>query len=82
MWLAVSGGQKKIDAHPGYYHSLLSSPCSEDLMEAIKIDVPRTFPDNIYFRDYKEGKLSNLYNVLIAFSQHNKKIGYCQVCDV
>ncbi|XP_071527959.1 growth hormone-regulated TBC protein 1-A-like [Panulirus ornatus] len=78
MWMEVSGGRRKMDAHPGYYQRLLEAPLNEDLVESIKVDVPRTFPDNIYFRDYKEGKLSSLYNVLVAFSHHNKKIGYCQ----
>lgn len=79
MWMEVSGGRRKMDNHPGYYQRLLDAPFDEDVVESIKVDVPRTFPDNIYFRDYKEGKLSSLYNVLVAFSHHNKKIGYCQV---
>ncbi|XP_042231331.1 growth hormone-regulated TBC protein 1-A-like [Homarus americanus] len=78
MWMEVSGAKKKMTSRPGYYQSLLEMPRDEELVEAIRIDVPRTFPDNIYFRDYKEGKLTSLYNVLVAFSQHNKKIGYCQ----
>lgn len=82
MWMEVSGARKKMEAHPGYYKSLLDIPLNEDLMECIKVDLPRTFPDNIYFRDYKEGKLSSLNNVLVAFSNHNKKIGYCQVSVV
>ncbi|KAG7163518.1 Growth hormone-regulated TBC protein 1-A-like, partial [Homarus americanus] len=79
MWMEVSGAKKKMTSRPGYYQSLLEMPRDEELVEAIRIDVPRTFPDNIYFRDYKEGKLTSLYNVLVAFSQHNKKIGYCQL---
>ncbi|KAK4298628.1 hypothetical protein Pmani_029046 [Petrolisthes manimaculis] len=78
MWMEVSGARKKMEAHPGYYKSLQDLPLNEDLMECIRVDIPRTFPDNIYFRDYKEGKLGSLKNVLVAFSNHNKEIGYCQ----
>ncbi|ROT80899.1 hypothetical protein C7M84_000358 [Penaeus vannamei] len=78
MWMEVSGGRRKMEAHPGYYKSLLEGSFDEEVVESIKIDVPRTFPDNIYFRDYNEGKLTDLYNVLVAFAHHNKKIGYCQ----
>ncbi|XP_063599754.1 growth hormone-regulated TBC protein 1-A-like [Penaeus indicus] len=78
MWMEVSGSRRKMEAHPGYYKSLLEGSLDEEVVESIKIDVPRTFPDNIYFRDYNEGKLTDLYNVLVAFAHHNKKIGYCQ----
>ncbi|XP_047486440.1 growth hormone-regulated TBC protein 1-A-like [Penaeus chinensis] len=78
MWMEVSGSRRKMEAHPGYYKSLLEGSFDEEVVESIKLDVPRTFPDNIYFRDYNEGKLTDLYNVLVAFAHHNKKIGYCQ----
>ncbi|XP_066989360.1 growth hormone-regulated TBC protein 1-A [Macrobrachium rosenbergii] len=78
IWMEVSGGKDKKDSHSGYYKKLLEGPFNEELVDSIKIDVPRTFPDNIYFRDYKEGKLTDLFNVLIAFSHHNKTVGYCQ----
>lgn len=78
IWMEVSGGKEKKDAHRGYYQTLLQGPFNEELVDSVKIDVPRTFPDNIYFRDYKEGKLTSLYNVLVAFSHHNKNVGYCQ----
>lgn len=43
-------------------------------VDAIKIDLPRTFPDNIFF----EGIKYKLLNILMAYAQHNKEIGYCQ----
>lgn len=43
-------------------------------VDAIKIDLPRTFPDNIFF----EGIKHKLLNILLAYAQHNKEIGYCQ----
>lgn len=40
----------------------------------------RTFPDNILFKSKAEPSLQGaLYNVLLAYGQHNKAVGYCQV---
>ncbi|CAL4125618.1 unnamed protein product [Meganyctiphanes norvegica] len=78
MWLTISGAKRKMDSQPGYYKSLLENTTVDEIVDLVKLDVPRTFPDNIYFRDYHEGKLNNLYNVLVAFARHNTTIGYCQ----
>lgn len=45
-------------------------------MESIKIDLPRTFPDNIFFENH-DIRLK-LFNVLVAYAHHNKDVGYCQ----
>lgn len=45
-----------------------------DIVDTIKIDIPRTFPENIYFDAHKV----ELFNVLIAFAHHNSSVGYCQ----
>ena len=44
------------------------------LVDAIKIDLPRTFPDNIYFDNIK----LQLFNILVSYAHHNKDVGYCQ----
>lgn len=43
-------------------------------VEAIRIDLPRTFPENVFFENIR----TPLFNVLIAYANHNKDIGYCQ----
>lgn len=43
-------------------------------VDAIRIDLPRTFPENIFFESIR----TPLFNVLIAYANHNKEIGYCQ----
>lgn len=43
-------------------------------VESIKIDLPRTFPDNIFFDNIK----LQLFNVLTAYAHHNRDVGYCQ----
>lgn len=44
------------------------------IVESIKIDLPRTFPDNIFFENIK----LQLFNVLTAYAHHNRDVGYCQ----
>lgn len=43
-------------------------------VEAIRIDLPRTFPENVFFENIR----TPLFNVLVAYANHNKDIGYCQ----
>ena len=49
-----------------------------DVVQAIRLDLPRTFPDNIYFIP-SEGFQEQLYRILFAFAADNKEVGYCQV---
>lgn len=44
-----------------------------EIVEIIKIDIPRTFPENIYFELHK----AELFNVLVAFAHQNPG-AYCQ----
>jgi hypothetical protein len=45
----------------------------------IATDIPRTFPTNIFFRGKDPKSLEQpLFNVLLAFANHNSRIGYCQ----
>lgn len=76
IWLQTSGAQKLIEQHPNLYRDLLKNEENFDhqTLESIKIDIPRTFPDNIYFDKYKV----SLFNVLIGFASHNPVVGYCQ----
>ncbi|KAF7656390.1 hypothetical protein LDENG_00041900 [Lucifuga dentata] len=79
IWMAASGAQEQLERNPGYYHSLLTSEQDAKLEEAIQTDMPRTFPDNVFFEKKAEPCLqSALYNVLLAYGHHNKAVGYCQ----
>lgn len=42
----------------------------------IKVDLPRTFPDEEFFRN--SNIIKSLENVLIAYTIRNPTIGYCQ----
>ncbi|XP_058682455.1 growth hormone-regulated TBC protein 1 isoform X1 [Poecile atricapillus] len=79
VWMIVSGAQTNMEQNPGYYHRLLEGEKNAKLLEAIKTDMNRTFPDNVKFRKTADPCLQNaLYNVLVAYGHHNKAVGYCQ----
>ncbi|XP_067143127.1 growth hormone-regulated TBC protein 1-A-like [Centruroides vittatus] len=78
IWMAVSGGQELKDQTPDLYSSLLSGPKNSELIDTIELDIPRTFPDNIYFKNSPDGKRQLLFNVLVAFAHQNQNVGYCQ----
>jgi hypothetical protein len=74
VWLKASGCQRQIEQHPNLYRDLFQIQCEKEINDTIKIDIPRTFPDNIYFDKHKVG----LYNVLSSFASHNPVVAYCQ----
>lgn len=74
VWLMVSGAHLKMDHNASFYEDLLRSNYQKDIVEVIKIDIPRTFPENIYFEVHK----NEFFNVLVAFSHQNSAVGYCQ----
>lgn len=56
----------------------LNTVLDSEIVQAIRTDLPRTFPDNIYFVPL-EGSQEQLYRVLFAFAADKTEIGYCQV---
>lgn len=74
VWMRTSGTRRAQDKEPNLYADLLRMIADPDISDMIKIDLPRTFPNNIYF----QGLQNRLYNVLIAYSNSNRRIGYCQ----
>ncbi|XP_046887420.1 growth hormone-regulated TBC protein 1-A [Hypomesus transpacificus] len=79
VWMGACGAQERLDKNPGYYHSLLDGQHDPKLLETIRTDLNRTFPDNVQFRKSSEPCLQKaLYDVLLAYGHHNPAIGYCQ----
>lgn len=72
--MIVSGSQRSLDHNLSLYGDILKSQYQAEIVEIIKIDIPRTFPENIYFEVHK----NELFNVLIAFAHQNSAVGYCQ----
>lgn len=80
IWMKVSGAKLMMKANPDLYVQLQSKLPPGDVVEAIDIDIPRTFPQNIYYKDVStEPSLRpGLRRVLLAFAVQNPQIGYCQ----
>ncbi|XP_065840731.1 growth hormone-regulated TBC protein 1-like [Oscarella lobularis] len=79
VWLSVSGALKRMESNRGLYQTVLKGERDAAVVEAIKMDIRRTFPDNVRFaHDTKGNLLGSLENVLTAYAHYNKKVGYCQ----
>ncbi|XP_033003615.1 growth hormone-regulated TBC protein 1 [Lacerta agilis] len=79
VWMVVSGAQSHMEQNPGYYQKLLEGDKNDKLVDTIKTDMNRTFPDNVRFRKTADPCLQKtLYNVLVAYGHHNQSVGYCQ----
>lgn len=76
--MTISGAYELREENPNLYQQLLDGPKNQEILDTIKIDIPRTFPDNIHFKEVSDGKRKPLYNVLVAFAHKNPDIGYCQ----
>ncbi|ELT92326.1 hypothetical protein CAPTEDRAFT_210789 [Capitella teleta] len=81
IWMQMSGAETRRQQNPNVYRQLLQEKHDPQLVETIKTDIPRTFPDNIYFQDTPSDpqcKRAPLFNVLVALGHKNPSIGYCQ----
>eukprot|EP00730_Choanoeca_flexa_P016122 TRINITY_DN7556_c0_g1_i1.p1 TRINITY_DN7556_c0_g1~~TRINITY_DN7556_c0_g1_i1.p1 ORF type:complete len:891 (+),score=161.21 TRINITY_DN7556_c0_g1_i1:126-2798(+) len=63
-----------------YYHSILEYKRNtpNPYAMAIKLDLLRTFPSNLYFQSFDAPCVLRLQRVLTAFAWHHPNIGYCQ----
>ncbi|XP_044267353.1 growth hormone-regulated TBC protein 1-A [Tribolium madens] len=77
VWMSTSGASKLRDESPYTYQELKRKINNRGLIETIQIDLPRTFPDNIYFTNH-EHLPQQLFNVLATFAHQNSEVGYCQ----
>ncbi|XP_022919084.1 growth hormone-regulated TBC protein 1-A-like [Onthophagus taurus] len=77
IWMFTSGGQALKDKSKLTYEEMKSLINDENLISMIKLDVPRTFPENIFFT--KDGVLpKKLFNVCATFAHQNAEVTYCQ----
>ncbi|CAD8055240.1 unnamed protein product [Paramecium primaurelia] len=66
-------GNYDVDKLKNKYSNLLESKCEPKIIKQINLDVERTHP----LKNYPQ-KLSDLQQVLIAYSKYNKIVGYMQ----
>lgn len=77
MWLYISGTDQLMSKNPELYSLLRQLTPKQNIIEVVKTDIPRTFPENIFFS--RSIKLpEQLFNVLVAYAHHNTEVGYCQ----
>ncbi|KAK5646956.1 hypothetical protein RI129_005420 [Pyrocoelia pectoralis] len=77
VWMAISGAETMQRRSNLQYNSLKKYMENKTITEMIKIDIPRTFPENIYFTN--DNILpQQLFNILATFAHHNNEVGYCQ----
>ncbi|GAB0090597.1 growth hormone-regulated TBC protein 1 [Sergentomyia squamirostris] len=74
VWMKTSGATAAKAAAPHLYQNLLKETHDDEIVDIIKIDLPRTFPNNIFFPDIQ----NQLFNILVAYAHYNKDVGYCQ----
>ena len=81
VWYVICGAEELWQAaDSGYYHSVLKG--HEDgtrrstSADEIERDVHRTYPEHPYLQT--ESGINSLRRVLLAFSIHNTRVGYCQ----
>ncbi|KAL0849916.1 hypothetical protein ABMA28_011845 [Loxostege sticticalis] len=77
VWMAISQAEKMREQHPDLYQKILDGPFEKELVDLVKTDLPRTFPDNIFFTK-EANHQTHLFNVLIAYAHNNRVVGYCQ----
>ncbi|KAG5897171.1 hypothetical protein JTB14_022534 [Gonioctena quinquepunctata] len=77
VWMHISGAENLKRSTTLTYSDLKQKINSQYIIDTIEIDLPRTFPDNIYFSNH-ENLPKMLYNVLATFAHQNKEVGYCQ----
>ena len=56
-------------------------PCLQEMSpheKAIRRDLNRTFPEHSFFKERDGVGQESLFNVLKAYSVHDKEVGYCQ----
>lgn len=77
VWMTISSAEKMKEQFPDLYHKILDAPFEKELVDLVKTDLPRTFPDNIYFTK-EANHQTHLFNILIAYAHNNPSVGYCQ----
>ena len=78
-WFLLSGAEREKNLHPGYYHKIIyeyPEYIPSKYKTIIDADLDRTCPTEDFFK--KPENRIKLFNVLIAYSRRNCKIGYCQ----
>eukprot|EP00041_Stephanoeca_diplocostata_P032998 m.1076837 g.1076837 ORF g.1076837 m.1076837 type:complete len:790 (-) comp24249_c0_seq2:909-3278(-) len=76
---SMTKANKKFLGHTHYRNILQAKHGKRSkAIKQIDLDLDRTFPTNFMFESIDTDTAISLRNVLVAFSWHNPRIGYCQ----
>lgn len=79
-WMTLTNADSKLKTSPNLFRELLAKSLDPAVEEAIRLDLHRTFPDNIHFRNSDDSQMlqTSLYNILKCNALKNPQVGYCQ----
>ncbi|ESO98866.1 hypothetical protein LOTGIDRAFT_187086 [Lottia gigantea] len=80
VWMGLTNAELYLRDNPRMYDKLINEKADPKVEESIKLDIHRTFPDNIYFADITDPQAMRLplKHVLSAVAIKNSRVGYCQ----
>ncbi|EZG83736.1 TBC domain protein [Gregarina niphandrodes] len=76
-WSVALGSLMVYSRNVGCYSRLLQSKLDESIAVQINLDVPRTYPSHVWFKDPTGGQ-DSLRRLLYAFAVYNPAVNYCQ----
>ncbi|XP_012944946.2 uncharacterized protein LOC101846777 isoform X2 [Aplysia californica] len=73
-WQLILGVHDSVWKQEYAEHMKKTSPCEK----LIRRDIARTFPDHDFFKEKDGFGQESLFNVMKAYSLHDREVGYCQ----
>ena len=80
-WLYLCGAHHQLRQHPNAFKELNKQSGSEQIVDEIRKDLHRQFPNHEMFAKRNGSGQLDLFHVLKAFSILKPDIGYCQVFE-
>jgi hypothetical protein len=78
-WFQLAGASVLKQCQPKLYDTLQHESENEDMWsDKILLDIDRTFPNHVMFRDIGGTGQRQLFRILRAYSIHDREVGYCQ----
>ncbi|KAI0213674.1 Rab-GAP TBC domain-containing protein [Lamellibrachia satsuma] len=76
VWQLLCGAHESTAKHKYSDYLKQSSACEK----VIRRDITRTYPEHEFFKEKDGLGQESLFNVMKAYSLHDREVGYCQGC--